>query len=121
MYKITDGFVEIMDAAIKDSIHRAPPIDQEPHVQLTKWRVFEVSIEDVTTRHFIGWAEYEGRVSSNIVTFDPATKKGVSRSGRVYELEGNSGFDQDALYVWNQWIRTNGFVAHQKDITDQYE
>ena len=94
---------------------------------LTNWKVFLVKAnlsETGDTVHFVGSADFwysEGRVTSHIVDFDPKTKRGVSRSGRIYELVGESThLSRDAEYVWSHWRRLNGFPEYE-DITDQFE
>lgn len=44
-----------------------------------------------------------GRVSSAVVTFDVDSLRGVTRSGRVYQLHGVPGVDRDAAYLWGCW------------------
>lgn len=83
------------------------PVSEEPSIRLSDWQIVEV---DDGTRHFVGYnlCLHEGRVSSAIVRFDPDTRTGVTRSGRVYRLEGALGEDQDALWTWTGWCRVNG-------------
>jgi hypothetical protein len=78
------------------------PIDREPQIRLASWSVRELPRGD---RHFVGWniRGVEGRVSSRIVSFDPETRRGVTNSGRVYELVGDGGANLDADYVWHVW------------------
>jgi len=83
-------------------IWRTTPVTKQPSITLIRWCVFELEDGD---RHFVGYCpeNREGRVSSRIAEFDPATMQGVTRSGRVYRLLGPSGYDADAAYVWNCW------------------
>jgi hypothetical protein len=82
------------------------PVSQTPELCLVRWTVFELPDGD---RHFVGYniTEHEGRVSSKIMQFDTETMRGVTSSGRVYELQGPPGMDSDALYVWGRWARIN--------------
>jgi len=53
----------------------------------------------------------EGRVSSPIVTFDKENMRGITRSGRVYQLtEIGPGFNADADYVLGEWLHRNGWT-----------
>jgi hypothetical protein len=87
-------------------IWKTIPVDDQPELILDQWRVFELSDG---TRHFNGYVEAnrEGRVSSPILEFDPATLRGRTRSGRVYQLAGNPGFNRDADYVLGRWLTIN--------------
>jgi hypothetical protein len=90
-------------------------IEEQPSLTLTEWKVVEI---DVGTRHFVGYnAEgREGRVSTAIVSFDPATGKGRTASGRVYQIEGRPGLNGDAVYVWDAWCLVNS-VKSFVDVT----
>ncbi|EEE05545.1 hypothetical protein [Burkholderia multivorans] len=76
-------------------IWRLPSSDQARDVTLSSWRIFET---DAGTQHFVGadTLEFTGRVSSAITTFDLATLRGQTRSGRVYQLVGRDGWSLDA-------------------------
>lgn len=82
------------------------PVNEDPEIALTHWSVIEFPNGD---RHFVGYnaAGREGRVSSLIESFDPETMKGVTRSGRVYSLEGPTGTHGDARYVFTRWCSYN--------------
>jgi hypothetical protein len=57
---------------------------------------------DDGARHFIGhnMESKTGRASTRIVKFDPETRRGVTGSGRIYELVGASGVDVTANCLW---------------------
>jgi hypothetical protein len=98
------------------------PIEQTPELQLATWRVFEVESErwEGKTRHFVGYnlTEREGRVSSKIETFDKDTNKGITESGRVYELVGEPGSgSSDGMYTFNRWCNINK-ITKVEDVTD---
>ncbi len=97
---------------------KAAPVDAQPEMHLLRWQVFET---DHAGRHFIGWSQEErsGRVSSAILEYDPLQKRGKTLSGRIYQLEGPPGRDEDALYVWEHWHRVNG-VTCVTDVTSEY-
>lgn len=105
----TVGLEAIMKEAIANSIWETQPVEDEPQIILDQWQIFEVD----GNRHFTGYSAMgrEGRVSSRIVTFDEETKRGITRSGRVYQLtETGPGFNGDADYVLGAWLHANGFT-----------
>lgn len=102
------------------SVWSATPVDEVPELVLSSWAIMEVSDGETVTRHFAGYneTEGEGRASSAIVTFDAATMKGVTSSGRVYQLRGDPGLRGDGLYVWGRWERING-VTESRDVSQE--
>lgn len=105
------------------SIWRPASVQEEPETVLTQWRVMDVELTPESneyTTHFVGWAGYEGRVCSPVKTYDPSTRRGVTSSGRVYELSGSSGNHPDAMYVWLRWLRIYG-NPNYRDVTGEYE
>lgn len=97
------------------AIWTVPDPASEPSIRLVRWRIFETERAE---RHFVGFDELnrEGRVSSAIRSFDPATRRGTTSSGRAYELLGEPGHDDDARYVWNAWALLN-HVPYARDVT----
>ncbi len=91
------------------------PVEMTPRLRLTGWLVVELPD---STRHLVGWnsTEGEGRVSSRIESFDPATGQAVTKTGRVYQLVGFPGAGGDALYTWSAWCRINK-VSTFTDVT----
>lgn len=87
-------------------------INEEPEVELSNWQIVELSsrLWEGRSRHFNGsvnsWRG-EGRFSSEIKTFDPATMTGITRSGRVYKLSGPQGVDSNGNYIYNIWCNRN--------------
>lgn len=97
--------------SIEGGVWACAPVSESPELELRAWHVFEVQLPDrpERTRHFTGYnaTDREGRASSAIVTFDAATRRGVTQSGRVYELHGGTGFSHDGEYTWNRWLSIN--------------
>lgn len=84
------------------SLFRPPPVDEQPVVVLSPWLVYELSDGD---RHFVGYhSGSQGRVSSKIVAWDDQLCIGTTRSGRRYQLMGETGRHSDANYVWGAWL-----------------
>lgn len=100
------------------SIWRTTPVESVPVLKLTKWSVFQT---ETGQRHFVGYnmTEGEGRVSSAIVEFDSASRRGRTSTGRIYELIGEPGFSSDAEYVKTGWLNINR-VSEHFDVTEQY-
>lgn len=104
-----DTLTTLAEVVQASSIWRPASVADEPESVMTGWRVFKVKgVEiDADTIHFVGSCDGSGRVCSPVRTYDPITKRGVTRSGRVYELVGRSGHDADAAYVWGHWLKMN--------------
>jgi hypothetical protein len=85
-------------------------VTDEPDVMLIRWEIYRINDDAL---HFVGTRadKGSGRVSSTIVQLDLERRIGVTRSGRVYVLQGRPGADADACYVWNSWCRLNGVIA----------
>jgi hypothetical protein len=98
------------------------PVALSPEVVMRSWRVMEVTSPywEGASRHFVGYnvSDLEGRVSSEIVQFDHDTMTGITRSGRVYRLDGDAGHDGDADYVWARWKDLN-HVESEKDVSEE--
>ena len=105
---------------ISGGVWKCRPVDERPEIILTYWHVFEVTLPGRTerTRHFAGQniTDHEGRASSAITIFDAATGCGITESGRVYQLQGRTGFTGDGEYTWNRWKTINA-VTDVVDVT----
>lgn len=101
----TKGLKAIMDEAVANSVWLVDSVEDEPECELIRWQIFEVN----GNRHFMGfnYAGMEGRVSSKIITFDEKEMRGITRSGRVYQLVDEPGFNHDAEHVLSTWLRIN--------------
>ena len=113
---------EFLQAVEKASFRRAIAVEVEPVTQLERWRVLLVHGNfkgKGDSIHFNGWAGYEGRISSPICPWDQEKMRGISRSGRIYELVGRPGSDVDADYVIGRWLDRNENPKWE-DITDNY-
>jgi len=115
---LEDSIGELMQNLIGNSVWRTPPPSEQPSLSLSRWSVMETHTGD---HHLVGYNldDHEGRVSTAIVEFDPVTSKATTRSGRIYQLVGKSGYDSDGAWVWEIWSRAN--MVSGKDVTDQYE
>ena len=91
-------------------------VEAEPQVRLTDWRVLEATYVDTVeprTRHFVGSDARDGtgRVSSAIASLDVPKLRGITTSGRVYELVGRSVGHSNAEYVWQAYCDINGILS----------
>lgn len=105
------------------SIYKAAAVSVEPQTSLTQWRVIQIpAVEgDGYERHFVGYAGYEGRVSTAIQEFDKSQNCGITRSGRKYLLTGPSGFNGDAEYVLARWMGIHSLTHEDiKDVSSEY-
>ncbi|WP_406867722.1 hypothetical protein [Paraburkholderia fungorum] len=98
-------------------IWKPRPASEVPKIPLSRWRIFET--ED-GTRHFVGVDMFDSsaRVSSPIVTFDPATLQGKTQTGRIYELVGRKGWSLNIEYVWMRWCELYEVTSYT-DVTER--
>jgi hypothetical protein len=99
------------------AIWKTIPVREQPSLTLSNWGVMQMPEGG---RHFVGWCieNLEGRVSSTIREFDPKNLKGVTSTGRVYQLQGAPGLNDDAEYVRNQWLSLYR-NPHWSDVTGE--
>jgi hypothetical protein len=121
MLKLEDLTPEVMSTIIASSTYIPIVVEHEPVTRLTQWQVYEVTYSGATSVHLMGWAEYEGRVSSPVKEYTSKTKTAVTASGRLYKLVGSPGHNKDAMYVFNTWIRRFPEGTPYKEITNEYE
>lgn len=106
------------------NIWSAGSVKTEPEKWLDNWQVYKTikaNIQpDLFGYHFVGRDVRgdHGAVSSKIDRFDPVKMCGVTLSGRVYQLIGMPGVNQDAQYTLNGWVRRNEVVM--QDATDEF-
>ena len=93
-------------------------VTDQPEISLRDWQVFEVQLpaRASKTRHFVGYAieNNAGQVSSAIQSFDPKTMRGITESGRVYQLVGKPGWDSDGDHTWRRWKGICGITDELK-------
>jgi hypothetical protein len=92
-----------------------PGVSAEPEMSLSDWQILETQ---KGSRHFVGndVRDYTGRVSTAIQQFDPTALRGITSSGRVYQLVGPRGCSEDGQYIWERWCRVNGITSYT-DVT----
>lgn len=87
------------------SIYSVASVTQDPNIQLVNWAIKHTNEGDFFVGTDVVYGD--GRVSTKVVQYDPDTQRGVTKSGRCYELVGNSGYSRDGEYVWASYKRVN--------------
>ena len=101
-----EDWERVIRDAIAQSIWNTPPVEEEPMIRLSNWQVIEVSGEC----RLVGYhaAGHEGRLSTPIQVIESQGLRAVTRSGRVYVLEGPAGSHPDADWVLDRWLHAQG-------------
>jgi hypothetical protein len=99
------------------------PVADRPFRTLVCWSIYQLPSDgnpNQWERHCVGYAveDGHGQVSSAIQEFDPTTARGVTQSGRIYQLEGPPGNKGNATYAWAGWKLLNS-VTEQTGGTDE--
>lgn len=94
-----------------------PDASTEPDISISDWQIFETQNG---SRHFVGTnvREHTGRVSTAIQELDLTLLRGVTSSGRVYQLVGPRGSSADGRYIWEHWCIVNGISSYTDVTTD---
>jgi hypothetical protein len=98
-------------------VWRVAPVSDESQLSLVHWRILETR---GGARHFVGqdMRDYMGPVSTPVQKFDPALRRGITQSGRVYKLVGPRGCSEDCRYIWTRWCQVNGIISYT-DVTTE--
>jgi hypothetical protein len=88
-------------------IWKTAPVTEEPEILLSQWVIKHMVEGDFFVGTHVGRS---GRVSTAIKTFDKDKLRGVTASGRVYELVGPGGYSSNGEYVWGAYKRVNGLT-----------
>lgn len=111
------------------TVWSAASVEAEPEKWLESWQVFKVTDcvanHELYGFHFFGrnMREFAGAVSSKIVSFDPISMRGITNSGRVYQLVGPPGYCDDAQYVLDNWKHFNQVITEigTQEFLKEYE
>lgn len=124
-------FVESHVARLTDApnIWSQPPVTVEPEKWLASWQIYKAISSKFSMSnfgyHFVGFdvRGRHGAVSSKLEQFDPLKMRGITQSGRIYQLLGEPGIDPDAQYTLEGWIRQNQVVMHEttKEFIQHYQ
>jgi hypothetical protein len=96
-------------------VWRVADVSAEPEMSISDWQILETQLG---SRHFVGCdvRNLTGRVSTAIQEFDPAVLRGVTSSGRVYQLVGPRGWSENGRYLWERWCKVNDITSYT-DVT----
>lgn len=102
---------------------RLESVCRQPTKTLDAWSVYEAPFDGLDapwTRHLVGFRleGCKGQVSSPVETFDPVSRRAVTRSGQVYELGVGPGLNADAFVVWSVWLHRQG-IREVRDVSDE--
>lgn len=106
------------------NIWSASSVQSEPQKWMDNWQIYKTVKAKIQPElfgyHFVGYdiRGGHGAVSSKIDKFNPVTMCGITRSGRVYQLLGMPGVNQDAQYTLGVWIHRNELVM--EDATEEF-
>lgn len=95
------------------NVWRAGSIEQQPSVELYNWTIKQMK----EGQYFVGdEVRGSGRVSTAIQTYDPETKRGITASGRIYQLLGESHYSSNGEYVWQYYKQVNGLTEIEREV-----
>ena len=107
-----NNHVEFGFVVIPGYVHQIDSVQSQPQTDLTHWQLMKVRNKDGKfSRHLMGRADGEGRMSTDIVSLDVAQLRATTQSGRVYVL-GRPGRDGDAVWLFAKWLKANQFTSH---------
>lgn len=124
MNKKTDelkNFVESHVTRLTDApnIWSQPPVAIEPEKWLASWQIYKAISSKYPMSnfgyHIVGFdvRGRHGAVSSKLEQFDPLKMRGITQSGRIYQLLGEPGVDPDAQYTLEGWSKQNQVVMQE--------
>ncbi|WP_454826656.1 hypothetical protein [Paraburkholderia xenovorans] len=101
-------------------VWRVASVNDEPQLSLVHWKILETG---GGVRHFAGEdaRDFTGRVSTPILKFDPALRRGTTQSGRVYQLVGPDGWSDNAQYLWERFCDVNDVTSYSDVTKDMFE
>lgn len=109
-------------SALMPDVWNVLPLEVQPALDLSHWRVSEVAVGGKRERHVWGWncIDLEGRASSAITKLQPESRTVVTASGRLYRLLGSPGWNSDGAHTWGRWMAINQ-AADEIDVTAEVE
>ena len=104
-----------VEAANRGGVHPPLPVSIQPVISLCDYFLFRTPNGEV---HLGGWhsQDSEGRVSTELVAYNPVVRQARTGSGRLYSLVGVGGRDADAQWVATIWCRRNGLKYSERMI-----
>lgn len=101
----------------------APSVSEQPDVTLAQWCVRRAELDGQPEDFLLGTIVGIGvpRKSSPIRTFDPKARIAITRSGRVYRLEGEPLPDPGYSDPWDYAFGTRPFENVTQSYVDQMQ
>ena len=102
------------------SIWGMPSVEDQPIVTLVRWRILRIKAKNISIDLVLGWCLEDGhaRMSTPIVGHNSSTRTLTTRSGRVYIVEGDSDYCDDAQYIAEEHFARA--AAKAKDVSAEY-
>lgn len=132
--KKSDELKKFIESRVDDltdapNIWSQPPVAIEPEKWLASWQVYKAISSKYPMSnfgyHFVGFDVHgkHGAVSSKLEQFDPLRMRGITQSGRIYQLLGEPGVDPDAQYTLDGWGKQNQVVMQEatKEFIQHYQ
>lgn len=90
------------------------PVSDEPSYQLESWGIRQLPDGEL---HLLGVDPLSkvARVSSTVVEFDKVKRTGITSSGRVYSLLGQSRYDKDVQALLVDWCIESGINIYETE------
>lgn len=98
---VTPGYVHMIESVLR-----------QPQTVLSHWQLIKVRDNGGKfSRHLLGRADEQGRVSTAIVSLDIVQLRATTKSGRMYVLD-RPGRDDDAAWIFPLWLKANQCTQH---------
>lgn len=83
------------------SIWGMPSVEDQPIVTLVRWRVLRIKAKKTSIDLVLGWCIEDGhaRMSTPIIEHNSDSRSLTTRSGRVYVVQGDPAYEDDAQYI----------------------
>jgi hypothetical protein len=99
------------DIAVEVSWGSVPNVVMQPFTLMCRWSVYQAQFADGTLScHLVGTVKDEARVTTAVHSICPNTKRVVTESGRIYQLDRDFGNNFQADYLFKAWSKENGVV-----------
>lgn len=97
---------------------RETSLKDNPDFILLKWEVFEISLNGVTSRHFIGddILTQSPKVSAPIIRFDHEKMLGKTKNSTIFRLLKTPSGRSDARDIIYTWLIDSGFYCDDVSI-----
>lgn len=109
---MSDTKINVGLILIPGYVHQIESVLRQPQTVLLRWQLIKVRDKDGKfSRHLLGRADEQGRVSTAIVSLDVVQLRATTKSGRMYVLD-RPGRDDAAAWIFSQWLKANQCTQH---------